>query len=64
MSNAQEKRDKDEYYLYAQAEKIGRRPTEAQVESFCERVAIMIADGEVEESTARRLAFKEVMGGN
>lgn len=62
MSSTQEKRDEDEEYLYTQAEKIGRKPTDAQVDNYCERVSIMVIDGKVKESEARRLSFKVVMG--
>lgn len=61
MSRNTEDWDSDEAWLYDQAEKSGRRPTEAQVESFCERVAIMMCDGKMAEADARRAAFKEVM---
>jgi hypothetical protein len=62
MSNTVEKRDEDKEYFYRQAEKIYIIPTDAQVESFVERVSVMIIDGNVKESDARRLAFKAVMG--
>lgn len=62
MSNTVEKRDEDEEFLYSAFERVlNRRPTEAQIENFIERVSIMIVDGKVEEATARRLALAAVM---
>lgn len=62
MSNTMEKRDEDEEYLYSVFERVlSRKPTEAQIEKFCEKVSIMIIDGLLDEPTARRLALKEVM---
>lgn len=62
MSNTIEKRDLDEDYLYAQAAKRGRKPTEDQVDRFCEIVARKCAD-DTDDATARREALVEVMGG-
>ena len=57
MSNCEEKYDQDLRWLYEQAEKIGKRPTLEQEESFVERVSFITADG-VDESDARMAAFK------
>ena len=57
MSNCEEKYDQDVRWFYDQAEKIGKRPTIEQEESFAERVSIIAADG-VDEADARRAAFK------
>ena len=59
MSDRLEKWEEDEKWLYENAGKINKRPTADDVESFAERVAIMMADG-VPESTARLNAFLEL----
>ncbi|MGZ5028989.1 MAG: hypothetical protein ACXWAT_00810 [Methylobacter sp.] len=62
MSRNEDELDSDEEWFYSAAERIGRRPSAAQVESFCERVAIMMCDGKMSEPDARRSAFKAVIG--
>jgi hypothetical protein len=62
MSNTEEKCDQDVRWLYDQLEKIGKRPTEAQEESFSERVSIIMADGKMSEADARSVAFMGMFG--
>lgn len=52
-------KDKDIEWLYQAAEKIGKRPTEADEERFCELVAKRTAD-DMPEMQARREALKEM----
>lgn len=63
MASDRSESERDEEWLYDQDERLGRRPSESQVENFCERVAVMVCDGKMIESDARRAAFKVVMGG-
>ncbi len=62
MSDGSERWDEDSEYLYSRAERIGIRPTHADEEHFCERVAIMVIDGNIEEPEARRRTFEEMYG--
>lgn len=62
MSNVQEKYDDDADWLYLQADKIGKFPTEDQEEQFCERVSIRVISGGIKESDARRITFVEMFG--
>lgn len=59
MSDTLEKWEQDVEWLYAKAATINKRPTEAQEEAFCEKVAFLCADG-VSESEARLRAFLEL----
>ena len=63
MSNTVEKYDLDAEWFYEQMEKAGKKPTEAQEQAFCERVAILWADGHLTERDARAMALKMVLGG-
>jgi hypothetical protein len=61
MADTLEKWEEDELWLYAKAETINKRPTADDVERFCERTAIITADG-VSERESRNRAFKELYG--
>jgi hypothetical protein len=50
--------EQDEEWLYANAARIGWKPTESEVEAFTERVAIKIQCGGVEEGKARMEALE------
>lgn len=56
MPPKEEDWDSDEIYLY---DRLGKAST-AEVENFCERVAIRVAEG-WEESRARRETLKELV---
>lgn len=51
--------DKEAEWLYSAADKIGKRPTEAQEEAFVERVGIKVDSG-IPLQQARLQAFKEM----
>ena len=59
MSDRLEKWEEDEKWLYENAGKINKRPTADDVESFCERIGIMTANG-LSERDARLRAFLEL----
>ena len=59
MSDTLEKWEQDVEWLYAKAATINKRPTEAQEEAFCEKVAVIVAEG-ISEREARLRAFKEL----
>ena len=59
MSDTLEKWEQDIEWLYAKAETINKRPTEAQEEAFCEKVAVIVAEG-ISEREARLRAFLEL----
>lgn len=48
----------DEEWLYERLSRLGRRPTESQIEAFCERVAIRVSDG-TPAAEARTLTILE-----
>jgi hypothetical protein len=56
-----DKRDDDEDWFYAQCAKLGRKPTQAQVDRFCDAMPRIMADGRLEERNARLVAIKAVM---
>ncbi len=55
------KLEEDERWLYSEMAKIQARPTEDQLDQFCERVAIMAAEG-LDDAQARRESFMTIMG--
>lgn len=57
MSQEITESDADEAYLYEQLEKLGKRPTDSQIEQFVERVAIMVANGKHEAQARREALF-------
>lgn len=56
MADIKENWERDEEWLYQTAVTINKRPTADDVEFFCERTAIMMADG-VKEKEARLRAL-------
>lgn len=63
MSDETTQAEADELWLFDAMQKVGRRPTDEQIDDFIERVAVMIVDGGVEESRARNLALLKILGG-
>ena len=52
----------DEQYLKTELKRRGITPTQAQIESFQERVSILIIDANIDEHKARETALEMVMG--
>lgn len=53
--------EQDADALYTMAKKANKRPTEAQEDAFCEKVAVYMADMGLGLKQARIKAFVEVM---
>lgn len=52
--------ERDEEYLYAMCDKLGRRLSEEQVHHFCETVAYRVKAG-IPQDMARRVMLREVL---
>ena len=55
-------KDLDEQYLKTELQKRGIEPTQAQVESYQERVSILVHDAGYDEQKAREKAFEMMKG--
>lgn len=55
-------KDLDEQYLKTELQKRGITPTQAQIESYQERVSILIIDANIDEQKARETALNMVIG--
>lgn len=55
-------KDLDEQYLKNELQKRGIEPTQAQIESYQERVSILVHDAGYDEQKAREKAFEMMKG--
>lgn len=63
MSDQLEQAEVDELWLYNKMRKLMRKPSNEEVDTFCDRVWVLISEQGIDTVKARSIALAEIVGG-
>lgn len=63
MSDQLEQAEADEVWLYNKMRKLMRKPSNDDVDAFCDRVWVLISEQRIDAVKARSIALAEIFGG-